>query len=122
VYQEDELELFRKHDTINFEQLTDEVSPDGFEYKKLEDDVLYFKLEFDAETQFPTVLECIKIDGSLRVKLQYNGIPLPLPSWLTSSFNATLAKLSMLHNLPAYIRNIVMENHQELLEELNLKK
>ena len=121
-FQEDELQSFRKVDVINFEQLTDKVSPPGFEYRKLEYSVIYYNLQFDESKQFPKVLEIIKIDSSLRVKLQYNDIPLPLPSWLTSSFNGTLTKLSMLENLPAYIKNTVSEKHEELLEELNRRK
>ena len=32
--------------------------------------------------------------GDLHVKLQYNGLPLPLPQWFVQSNNAILKKIS----------------------------
>ena len=80
--------------------------------------VVLYRLKFDEATQFPVVLESIRIDSDLHVQLQYNGIPLPLPPWFVNGLNAKLTKFSMLENFPAYIRSTAIENEQTLLNEL----
>ena len=46
----------------------------------------------------------------LHIQLQYNGIPLPLPSWFVNGHNAKFNKLNMLESLPYYIRSTALEN------------
>ena len=58
----------------------------------------------------------------MHVQLQYNGIPLPLPSWFVNGHNAKLDKLSMLENFPPYIRSTAIENQQVLLDELKQRE
>ena len=64
------------------------------------------------------MLESVRIDKNLHVQLQYNGIPLPLPSWFVNCHNGKLDKLSILENFPPYIRSTTIENQQVLLDEL----
>ena len=101
----DQLDTFRERDTITslagFNETTD---PDG------------------EETKFPKILESIKIDSDLHVQLEYNGIPVPLPQWFVQGHNVRLKNVSMLENLPAYIRNVTFNNYNELLDELNKRQ
>lgn len=83
---------------------------------------MYYRLHFDECSQFPSVLESIRIDNDLHVQLQYNGIPLPLPPWFVNGRNALLNKRSMLLNFPAYIRTNATENQQLLLDELKQRE
>ena len=50
-----------------------------------------YPFSFDG-TKFPKMLESIKVVDNLRVKLQYNGKPLPLPQWLVQGHNVTMKK------------------------------
>ena len=54
----------------------------------------------------------------MHVQLQYNVIPLLLPSWFVNGHNAKLDKLSMLENVPSYIRSTAIKNQQVLLDKL----
>ena len=119
IFQEDQLDSFRIHDKINsLDDLNQSHSPPGFEFRQFEGCVIFYRLKFDNVSQFPTILESIRIDKDLHVQLQYNGIPLPLPSWFVKSHNAKLDKLSMLENSPPNIRLPAIENQQVLLDEL----
>ena len=94
IFQEDQLDSFRIHDKINsLEDLYQSHSPPGFEFRQFEGCVIFYRLKFDNASQFPTILESIRIDKDLHVQLQYNGIPLPLPSWFGNSHNAKADKL-----------------------------
>ena len=123
IFQEDQLDSFRIHDKINsLDDLNQSHSPPGFEFRQFEGCVIFYRLKFDNVSQFPTILESIRIDKDLHVQLQYNGIPLTLPSWFVDGHNAKLDKLSMLENSPPYIRSTAIENQQVLLHELKKKK
>ena len=57
LYQEDQIGTFRDNDIFsNFEELTDKHCPLGFQYKKTDTCVIYYKLKF------PRVFEAIKVD------------------------------------------------------------
>ena len=60
----------------------------GFQFKELENCVLYFHLVFDDEAKLAKILESIRVDDDLHVHLQYNGMPLPLPQWFVQGHNA----------------------------------
>ena len=116
-FYEDELETFRLQDQIrNFEMLNESHSPEGYSCKKTEECIVFFNLVFDDSTGFPHIFESIKVDKNLHVQLQYNGNPMPLPAWFTKGRDATLSRLSMLHNLPSYIRNVCTGN--SILDEM----
>ena len=65
-------------------------SPPGFEFRQFESCVIFYKLKFHNVSQFPTILESIRIGKDLLVQLQYIGIPLLLPSWFVNGHNAKL--------------------------------
>lgn len=117
--QADQMKEFKSKDIINsINDINQSNIPPGFTFQKFENSVVLYRLKFDQVTQFPVVLESIRIDGDLHVQLQYNGIPLPLPPWFVHGFNAKLTNFSMLENFPAYIQSTAIENEQTLLNEL----
>ena len=64
---------FRERDTITgLADLDETTAPDGFQFKKSNDHVLFYNLVFDKETRFSKILESIKVDSDLHVQLQYN--------------------------------------------------
>ena len=102
-----------------FQNLNESIAPADFQFKELDNCVLYFHLIFDDETRFSKILESIKVDDDLQVQLQYNGMMLPLPQWFVQGLNATFKKVSYTETFPVYIRNPVTDNSNELLSELN---
>ncbi|XP_065680648.1 uncharacterized protein LOC136094569 [Hydra vulgaris] len=119
IFQKDQLEIFKKTDTItNVHNLNEAVAPPGFQFKQFEKDVVFYNIVFNEQTYFPTILESITVDVDLNVRLQYKGTPLPLPSWFVKRHNAKLNKISMLENFPSYMRNYTLENHDTILDEI----
>ena len=110
--QEDELPNFISMDTIkNFEDLEEvKCCPSGFHFKKTDEYVFIYRIHFDAETHFPTIKECIRVDKNLHVQLQCDGNPIPLPKWFVKGHNSKLTKYSMLENFPQYIINTIEEH------------
>ena len=118
-FQEDELDTFLENDTISTRHDLNETSaPPEFQFKRFEDNVLYYNIVFDEQTQVPSILESIKVDKELHVHLQYNGIPLPLPQWFVQGHNAKLKRISMLVNFPPYIKNTAVEKQNSILKSL----
>lgn len=110
TYQNDELKCLKKNDLINsFEEPNEKHAPQNFLCKKSENSIIYFNLIFDDTTNFPKTLDAIKIDQNLHVKRKYNGLPVPLPSWFVQGGDAKLKRISILQNIPSYIRNMVVE-------------
>ena len=66
------------------------IAPRVSQFKELHNCII-FPFSFDG-TKFTEILESIKVDDDLHVKLQYNGMPLPLPQWFAQGHNATLKK------------------------------
>ena len=74
----DELSTFQQRDAIRIIQdLNESIAPAGFQFKELDNCIIY-PFSFDG-TKFLKILESIKLDDDLHVKLQYDGMPLPLP-------------------------------------------
>ena len=119
----DEMQDFKENDTIfSFEELNEKHSPPGFQFRKTDDCVLYYNLQFDEKTSFPKVLGCIRVDKELHVQLQFSGNPLPLPYWFVRGTNAKLSRFGMLINLAPYIRNFSEQNPYSLIEELENRR
>ena len=120
----DQMNDFTASDTITDLKDIDTVKhcPPGFQCKRDEDHVLFYKLIFDKETDFPVVQECIRIDTDLHVKLLHNGNPIPLPKWFAEGHNAKLTRFSMLGNFPAYIANAAQDHPFSILEELRKRQ
>ena len=94
----------------NFQMLGEEHCPPGFQTNKNEECIVYYRLEFDHETNFPRIFESIRIDHTeLHVQLQYNGIKVPLPDWFVVGRNAKLNRLSMIENFPPYLKQVAEE-------------
>ena len=108
THHQDQLKSFKETDTIRALGHLDEwKAPAGFEFRRFDDHILFYKLVFDEHTNFANVLESIKIDTNLHVQLRYNGVP--LPKWFVQGHNAQLTRIRMLENFPPYIRNTVVE-------------
>ena len=123
VFQEDETYKFLKIDTIsNFEELNSSHSPMGFITCKSENYVLYYNLVYHEDIGFPEIKEAIKIDRDLRVYLQHESRPVPLPTWLIEGKNGRISRHSMLQNLPGYIRNKTEEHSNSILDELQQRQ
>ena len=53
----DELSTFQQRDRIRtFQDLNESIAPAGFQFKELDNCVLYFRLVFDDETKFPKTI------------------------------------------------------------------
>ena len=85
ILQEDQLDSFRMHEKINsIDVLNLSHSPPGFEFRQFEDCVIFYRLKFNNVSQFPTIVESVRIDMDLHVQLQYYGISLLLLSWFVN--------------------------------------
>ena len=69
---------------------------------------------FDVR-KFPVISQAINIDKDLRLKLQINGIPVPLLKWFVEGRKAKQMKILILDNLPIYLSNEA-EKQLEILE------
>ena len=122
-YQEDELETFLYSDKISaFEDLNEGHSPPGYQFKKTNDHVVYYKLEFDRDTSFPKIVGSIRIDKSMHVQLQCNGNPLPLPLWFIQGTDAKLKRFSQLDNFPNEMKNAVEHDQYHVIDELEKRR
>ena len=98
-----QLSSFKENDSItSFDNLNASFSPPGYEFKKTEDSVIYYKLEFDSVTSFPKVFGSIRIDRDRHVQLQCNGNPFPLPLWFTIGTDAKLNSHGQILNFATY--------------------
>ena len=82
---------FQQRDLIRtFQDLNELISATGFRFKELDNCIIY-PLSFHG-TKFPKILKSIKVDDNSHMKLQHNGMPLPLPQWLVQDHNVTKKK------------------------------
>ena len=95
------MSAFQQNDVIwNFQDLNKSIAPAGFQFKKLDNCVLYFHLVFNDETKFAKILESMKVDDDLHMQLQYNGMRLLLPQWFVQGHNAgTTEKIKLFRKL-----------------------
>ena len=76
---EDEHSKFCNIDRIsNFEDLNESLCPTGYQLKKDENEVIFYKIEPHS---IPQVSETIVVDKMLHVKLFSVASPIPLPEW-----------------------------------------
>ena len=122
--QEDELKKYKDKWLVEtFEQIDEKNHcPENFQYKETDEYKLFYRLEFDPETSFPHIFESIRINKNLNVKLQYNGVPLPLPSWFISGRNAKIKDMATLGNFSEYMRSCSENSKNNILDELNQRK
>ena len=76
---EDEIQRFMKGDLCShINNFTEKHCPPGFSFNKLEESVVYYRLDFWNGIM---KLICISID----LKVSYEGMPIPLPEWLRTA-------------------------------------
>ena len=54
--------------------LNENHATEGFKCKKTHENIGFYNLHFDPETNFPNIFESIKVESQLHVQLQYNAI------------------------------------------------
>ena len=114
----DQLSDFLSNDRIaSFTDIGLKHCPLGFEISISEDSITFYKTTFD-DRNLPTISQVINIDRDMHVKLQVNGILVPLPKWFVKGHNAKLTKLSMLENFPAYLTDVAEKTSSSILDEL----
>ena len=101
----DQINDFDKQDVINnLSDITKDLCPEGYEYKRSEEKVIFYKLS-DGIGSIPFVSEAIAIDEKLHVKLILSGSPIPLPQWFVNGKTRCLAtRKSVIQNFPSYIK------------------
>ena len=118
IYQKDPYEQFVMNDRISsFDDLNESLAPLGYQTNKYNDHIVYYRMQV-SELGAPEVMECLRVDRDLHVKLFYKGSPLPLPEWFRHGTNCKLTHKSALNNFPNYIRT-EGENSSSIFEELN---
>ena len=120
----DQLKEFSDIDKIRTHEEIDPIKhcPQGYEGKKKDSSIVFYRTIFDEITGFPTISAAILIDNQLHVKLQCDGLPVPLPKWFTKARNAKLDKFSMLSNFPAYLSNHADEHPSGIMDELRRRQ
>ena len=124
IYQNDQRSEFLKNDLIkNLNCITDIPCPSGYQMLKHNDHIVFYKMLFN-EFSIPEVIECIRVDESLHVKLFYKGCLVPLPKWFCNGHNCTLTRKSMFENFPPYLRSQAEKNFSvfEELEKIKYQK
>ena len=87
----DELSTFQQRDVIRtFQDLNESIAPAGFQFKELDNCIIY-PYSFDG-IKFLKILESLRVDDDLHVKVQYNGMLLPLPQWFSQGHNVIMKK------------------------------
>ena len=90
----DEFATFQQRDKIRtFQDLNESIAPAGFQFKELDNCVLYFRLVFDDETKFPKKYNLLKLMMIYMCSCKYSGMSLLLHQWFVQGHNATLKKV-----------------------------
>ena len=109
-----------KNDLIkNLNCIANIPCPSGYQMLKHNNHIVFYKILFN-ELSIPEVIECIRVDECLHVRLFYKGCSVPLPQWFRSGHNCTLTRKSVFENFPAYLRNQA-EKHFLGFEKLHKK-
>ena len=125
VFQEDQLPRYAEIDPVihNLDQL-EKHCPSGFTARRTDHALMFYRISYDKKTEFPKLLESIKIDENMHVQLQFNGDPVPLPTWFIdhSHGNAKLTRISMIANIITHMQNVTSDTEYSLLDELKERK
>ena len=85
------MSTFQQRDVIRtFQDLNESIAPAGFQFKELDNCIIY-PYSFDG-IKFLKILESLRVDDDLHVKVQYNGMLLPLPQWFPQGHNVIMKK------------------------------
>ena len=120
----DQLKSFTNSDVIKSLSDIDPIRdcPPGFQGKRNYSSVLFYRTDFDGKTGFPSISAGILVDENLHVKLQCNGVPIPLPKWFITGTDARLTRHSMLENFPSFIANHAQTHPSFILDELRRRQ
>ena len=63
IFQDDQLDSLKRKDIVkSIDDLDHCSSPPGFEFRRFENSVLYYRIHFDETSDFPTILESIRVN------------------------------------------------------------
>ena len=85
----------------------------GFQFKELDNCVLYFHLIFYDEAILAKISESIRVDDELHVQLQYNGMPIPLPHWYSQHIYETTSPATAMNSWMNLIKETFI-NHNSV--------
>ena len=124
IFQEEQLKDFKiKYQVNDLDDVKTYLKSapeyDTFHMFLSEGDLTVYKIQ--VHSGIAKVQECINIDSELRVKLSFEGLPIPLPEYIRNSANCKLTSLDMLTNLLNYCRNYSGSHDEcdiEVIQEL----
>ena len=125
VFQEDEISDYTEKFSIkSFADLLTKTCLDGYQVKRTENYIIYYRVEFREPSMCPQIMEAIKIDNELRVELQFKGNPVPLPSWFVKGRDGKVNNLTQIENFPSHIRDITNsgDGQVSIFEELEKRR
>ena len=112
-YQQDQFRLFEEQDKIkSFDDINSTWTPPRYTFWKNDDLVVFYRLE--TVLNVTEVIDCVRVDWDLNVKLFFKGSPLPLPQWFHHGKDCHLTKKSMMQNFINYLR---LEEEQIQIQE-----
>ena len=95
VYQQDHFKLFEEQDKIkSFDDINSTWTPPRYTFWKNDDLVVFYRLE--TVLNVTEVLDCVRVDWDLNVKLFFKGSPLYLPQGSHHRRDCQLTEKSMM--------------------------
>ena len=97
----------KQNDLItSFDDISETNAPQGYLTHKTSKYIVFYKLIFNDKTNFPEIVDAIKINKNLNVELLFRGDEVPLPLWFTKDENCTIKRFSMLDDFLSYLSNL----------------
>ena len=120
----DQMKDFYSEGKINAYEDIDHIkhSPQGYEAKKNDPSILFYRTDFNEKAGFPTISTGILIDSQLHVRLQCDGLPISLPKWFSEGRTSKFERFSMLANFPAYLAIHAKDNPSGIMDELRRRQ
>ena len=121
IFQKDELPIFQsrsKYESLDdiLRHIKSAIEYRDFFHSSTDADLTIDHVEIRSGVAI--VMECINISSDLHVKLSFEGLPVPLPDYISNSKGSKIRNLDMLTNLPNYCRNITHNYDIEPLKDL----
>ena len=88
----------------------------GFTLNVTSNAVTTYRVEIDSG--IAAIKECIHVDSNLHVKLSYESVPIPLPTYLSKMSSGKLNSLDLLTNLPSFCRNATCPCDIDVIKKL----
>ena len=123
VYQEDQLGDFNSIYLVrSFEELCKKDCLTGFNRMVHQDAIIYYNVVFHEDTMMPKIHESIKVSKDMHVTLEYEGNPVPLPTWFVRGRDARFDNLTQLEEFLKYMRDCESNNEYSIFSELEKRK